>query len=286
MRKLIWGGAVLTLGGAVAVYCAARYASRNPDSWAGRCARVASYLGTSYNPFLSVGHAARDHACCQMPPLVANKPERQPRPAEAEEACDAPEPIEVPFVEDPVDPIPENAPGGCGRQGEVGTPEAFEPPDLVMPGIVDIPGVMPYVPNAEADTDLGWFSWVHATLSEATYLDNSLVTQMPFAGDENGMTQPMPSINEEIPNCQEDPNYHRHYPGCPYTGPYSPPSVYPNLPAAPTPEATPPLKPKKVKRLLLNWIDLGEQCPVPRGIDTMEYRPSDGPPDLSWFLPY
>jgi hypothetical protein len=88
---------------------------------------------------------------------------------------------------------------------------------------------------------------------------------------------------DEVPNCQEDPCYHRQYPGCPYTGPYTPPSVYPNQPM---PAPATPSKPGKVKQLLLNWPDCTQQCPDPRSLDTMEYRPSDGRPDLSMFFPF
>jgi hypothetical protein len=50
MRKLVWFGAILMVAAAVAVYMAADYAARHPESYLGRCAAAAVYLGAHSNP--------------------------------------------------------------------------------------------------------------------------------------------------------------------------------------------------------------------------------------------
>jgi hypothetical protein len=52
MRKLVWCGAALMVGGAVAVFLAANHAAKHPNSYLGRCAATAAYLGFRANPFV------------------------------------------------------------------------------------------------------------------------------------------------------------------------------------------------------------------------------------------
>jgi hypothetical protein len=55
MRKLVWCGAACAVAAAVAVYLAADYAAKHPDSYLGRCATAAAYLGAQSNPFTLAG---------------------------------------------------------------------------------------------------------------------------------------------------------------------------------------------------------------------------------------
>jgi hypothetical protein len=65
MRKLVWFGAAVMVAGAVAVYLAATYAVRHPDSYLGRCAAAAVYVGARCNPVTVATEVARgDDAEC------------------------------------------------------------------------------------------------------------------------------------------------------------------------------------------------------------------------------
>src|SRR5690348_4868179 len=55
MRKLVWCGAACVVAAAVAVYVAADYAAKHPDSYLGRCAAAAAYVGARSNPFTLAG---------------------------------------------------------------------------------------------------------------------------------------------------------------------------------------------------------------------------------------
>jgi hypothetical protein len=88
------------------------------------------------------------------------------------------------------------------------------------------------------------------------------------------------------PECREDENYHRHYPGCPHTGPCAP-----SRPCTPCPQTQPhgpcfppcPARPQKEAResMLRQFRfsfpgEMTDPClPVPT-CDTMEFRPADG----------
>src|SRR5206468_3435279 len=61
MRKLVWCGAALLVAGAVAVYVAADYAARHPDSYLGRCAAAAAYIGARSNLFTLAGTMIGQH---------------------------------------------------------------------------------------------------------------------------------------------------------------------------------------------------------------------------------
>ena len=83
-----------------------------------------------------------------------------------------------------------------------------------------------------------------------------------------------------LPAMREDPNYHHHYPSCPYTGQCPYPNRYqaPATPVAQPVETSPkPPKPEKKLRQHSSWF-----VPVPTysehsDVDTMECRPTDVP---------
>src|SRR5437016_924072 len=124
MRKYIWGGTAVVMLGAVAVYLAADYAGRHPDSWLGRCAETAGYIGMRCNPFASLSGAATplaDKPCCRPdaeacaePEDVECQPEAAPETV-APVADEASEPIQIElprFGQDVEPAAPEAVPTG------------------------------------------------------------------------------------------------------------------------------------------------------------------------------
>jgi hypothetical protein len=193
-------------------------------------------------------------------------------------------------------------PGGA-EESEPPAPTLPMPPvytpdnDIVMPKIEDTteePQTMPYVEeDTEHQDDLGFpFSaflfWLKKEAAKSV---------PPKAGSElvPEATSPEPEAPTEAPtppNCQEDPNYHHQYPGCPYTGgcPYHGGHGYPTMKDFAPPKiekekkktkkkkkeikATPTSMLKKMSESLLEDL---KNTPSPRrcGVDTMECRPSD-----------
>lgn len=68
MRKVVWLGAVLIVASAAAVYMAADYAARHPDSYLGRCAAAAVYISARSNPVTVAADMVRGDSM-----LVASK---------------------------------------------------------------------------------------------------------------------------------------------------------------------------------------------------------------------
>jgi hypothetical protein len=162
MRKFVWAGTAVVVLGAAAVYYAADFAARNPDSWFGRCTYVAAYIGSKCNPFAGIS-AAVAHRCpsdgvtevC----AVVQKPKPDAIPEEQEPAAvqggDVDEPIRVepqagfvmpfePEDAEPVVPPSEETPEptfGPGEESEVPTEVAAPASDTEEA----VPPAMPYV---------------------------------------------------------------------------------------------------------------------------------------------
>jgi hypothetical protein len=129
MRKLVWCGAACAVAAAVAVYLAADYAAKHPDSYLGRCATAAAYLGARSNPFTLAGtvvgqegvnaaaragagavcgvlgcNGAQDEMAEIHKPAEACEPEERVEMREPEEAAEPVEPIRPEIL--PQDPFP------------------------------------------------------------------------------------------------------------------------------------------------------------------------------------
>jgi hypothetical protein len=312
MRKAFWCGAVGLVAGVGAVYLAAAYAERHPESWFGRCVTkpvlrrqtVAQRQGSLMAALSQAVVAAYQKTTAEMNAYQACKVHPQAMVEECPEnpsvyapAVEATEPIQV------TDTAPE-------PYSPPQTPCASPMPEeqMVMPVCPEEKNPscpMPYAedgmqPNDDYFPFSTWFSWLQdRPHKKGSQEESEMVPQaepMVPATDPTYPAYPFPPGVDPVsppglPNCQESP-YHQHqYPGCPYMGgcPYgggrcSPPPVQ---------EPTPPkaLKKKKKKKLKLTPASLirklkkgidaeeikkGEA--VPR-LDTMECRPSDIPYD-------
>jgi hypothetical protein len=159
MRKLLWFCASVALCTAVAIYLAADYVNRHPETMFGRCVVTLYRAGTTYNPMIQVTRelAQRTFAAArQQPPKPAavSAPARQPSPDQVEQVAQACEPwmkTELPSVEllgtivipedgstsDPMPPFTE--PGQGGEEETAWMP--MEP----LGGDVEPPLTMPYL---------------------------------------------------------------------------------------------------------------------------------------------
>lgn len=89
----------------------------------------------------------------------------------------------------------------------------------------------------------------------------------------------LPVGHPAMERCLEDPGYHHHYPGCPYTGHCPAPfhvRMIPEVPPA-RPNMAMPIQPKPVPQLPgLEEADLeDEEATQQSSLDTLECRPSD-----------
>jgi hypothetical protein len=94
---------------------------------------------------------------------------------------------------------------------------------------------------------------------------------------------PTEEPSEAEPKCEEDPHRHEHYSGCPHTTcPYtgkSYPSYEPLRKSGREESSEEPVEKAKPHGTKPHSGDTGksnEQCPRTQGVDTMEYRSSDG----------
>jgi len=171
----------------------------------------------------------------------------------------------------------------------------------------EVTGPMTYAEDAqEVKTDQSLFEWLWSLFQAQTGYDSNgigdrLDGNVEGSTEESGADQP-----GKLPNLQQDPNYHHHYPGCPYTGhcPYTGRYANPVMQPAQTPtieeirkikkkpepipmpqteessiDDTLPLKMKSLKSW---WRKLtcpdADECPKHPEVDTTEFRRSDAKP--------
>jgi hypothetical protein len=165
MRKLVWFGAVMIVAAAVAVYMAADYAARHPESYLGRCAAAAVYLGAHSNPVTVTVEMVHGHgvhaagrvgaaAVCGvlgMPDCANPQGECAVKPVPgADDEGDIGEPAEA--AEEPVEPI---KPEVLLQEPIAPAPEGDENPEG---GIADgqmMPFALPVVPMQTGEPMFG-----------------------------------------------------------------------------------------------------------------------------------
>jgi hypothetical protein len=297
MRKVIYGCAALVVAGAFAAYLAADHAARHPESLVGRCTVTAAQLGARINPFAMLGQAvARQRsgpvACETNPaqrrplnPLAARMPrpeaeDEMPQDEAAEGVADeAPEVIRVEGGNDEagaLPPIDQGQDDGCEPDQDDAAPEGDQTDEPVRFGTVEgaepvraddaAPSAkvrMPYADEedndpseAESENPCGWLWDLFRNL-------------LPCGSDEagadaatSGAPAPASAPETSCPDC-----HHDHCPaaGCPHD----------ECPFSHGP-AQKPVKSKK-RHSDKPADDQGKLCPAnPSGLDTLEYRPSDG----------
>jgi hypothetical protein len=285
MRRVIWYGAMLALVCGAVVYLTVDYACRYPDSVIGQCLIGGCRAGAAADQVGRVSEATVERTFEAIQEVMKH-PEMAPSTVTV--APPDPEPAEV---EEPICPPakPKIVPDGVVTD----RPERI----VIQPEVEER---APSTPAAGAAEEAEDPPPMPPARSEGPVPD-----KMPYAVDRSGANERMLELFRELlqggatdctdpeeeeclppppdpPNCREDPNYDRHYPGCPYTGPAveskgklhrmetgseeqgTPPATLPGIPKG-GPEA------RNVKH---------------RTIDTTEYRPSDGIPFDFGSFPY
>jgi hypothetical protein len=247
MRKLIWAGCALVVAGAAVVYYAAHYAAHHPDSVVGRCATAASEVGLRCNPFAvvgqlvqrqhPVGHGEEPFACPADPEacgqVMVHKPGHQDEGAEGEEMI---EPIQVGPRTEVVLDEEEQQPFervGIDFENPATLPvltEGFTPAGTTEFRCPEESEEVPPMAEVEATTNpcesLLHFcaDWVReiveaaeaSATEEAVKACKETIEPMTAATEEEEATES--KVDDPVPSCQEDRDYHRQYPSCPYMG--------------------------------------------------------------------
>jgi hypothetical protein len=290
MRKLFWCCAVAAVAMAAAVYVAADYAAHHPGSWAERCLAAGYEVGGKYHPVQRLGEFASHYFGSSKAGCVAKAAGCKPTAAEAQDGC-------VPSCEKACEP------GGFMKDVVIPTEWDSDPvlphtlgkivirpedhPELAsnrIPKLIDmiggeesetVPPSMPHVgdkvpapatmPHVGADgPDCFDHSGIH-------YRD--VILELPNAGTAED------SEATAEPGCPED-MYHRfhRYPGCPQS-----PSCCPfsGKCATPYPSEKPQTESKPMSTVEEPQEDGsankdGKPAEKKNGLDTMEFRRSDG----------
>lgn len=333
MRRLFWSCAAVLVVVSAGIYVAGSAAVQYPDSLLGRSVVLAYHLGIDYNPFYAAGQTMAERvgeALRQSHFLQSCSPKCCSRMSSCMEAQHYFPTFRDPGLEREVsdghqsqlNALPASSmelstkkmPEECDSAGKV---EGCEQIDidfklgipLEQTGAIpasfsvcdDGAGPFKFIPPAEEEVE----EEAPATMP---YLNNDcpdqaasslldvwwgLVRLFKMGEPSHEESEPALTQPQDPPNCQEDPNYHHQYPGCPYHGggdagvcPYTGRSY----PSCDKPEATPdqgcPVeskpasKPKRKSKQELeddvkNQTGTGEERRVHPEVDTTDFRPSD-----------
>ncbi|HEY7427459.1 MAG TPA: hypothetical protein VH682_24710 [Gemmataceae bacterium] len=315
MRKLFWCGlaaGVLAFG---SLFTATYYAYREPDSVVGHCITTAANASVAVQPVTElasmVAQASRLARNTQETAGVAGCNEEcipeDPKPI-------APEPVTIAVVEKPAhdvepeaapivihedDPLPEAneeqaVPATIEITGLPNSPDNVCP--MVMPYCTDddeqsaVKRVMPYAEDdgvkpaaaIEESEDNAFKEWMKLIEGSDQSEKDGAAEELP-APKEEPSAEELPVPKEEPsaePKCQEDSRIHEHYSGCPsmtcpYTG-KSYPSHAPSMKRGKEESSEEPALHHRVRKHPGKGCKGEDDCPHPEGVDTMEYRPSDG----------
>jgi hypothetical protein len=323
MRKVLWCCAILALQAAATVFLVAEYAYRYPNSMVAHCVVTTYHAGTDWNPVYRLGHAAAGKTLAMVQnvkqgtshPVASEAPATvipaDPEPVAAEcphqgESCPATGREAVPAADGGhmlgkivIPPDPEEAISAAPLPPMGAAGEECDDAPPTMPPAADTPSAppsrMPYADEGkEAD---GPSTMPHADDDAATQVpvDANLLQQFyeeeaDHCTDE-GATEESEPPPDATPDCREDPNRDKQYPGCPYNGgcPHSgqcpahdhgTPSAGEEQNIPPMPEGDPDVylqhKPKYAPR---DGSNSSDYCPPPSKLDTMEFRRSDARPE-------
>lgn len=307
MRKLIWCCSAAGLLATGSFLSLAYYACHCPDSLVGQSMQVIAEASVAMQPLSGLTSMAvrTNQANAQANETAAPIDERipdDPQPVASvrkEEGfinhIDAEDAAPIVIGED--DPMPgeEVAPFGAAPIEMAGMEGQEVPPKgspLVMPHCEDDedePALPPKMPHADAgdsskETEHNVFKAWMELFEEDADTQSPTVEELPAPKEEEPQTEP---------KCQEDIHRHEHYSGCPRTTcPYSgknhtePPPAATYLPynfnnrskvkkKGSEESSEEPPHPKK-KPHPSNECKDKEECPRTKGVDTMEYRKSDG----------
>jgi hypothetical protein len=292
MRKLLWccsAAGILAAGG---LFAAMYFACRCPDSTIGRFVYTAATVTFTLHPVRGlaslVDSAHRNAALSSdMAGSIEECIPADPQPIEPEQADEnnvakdeelpPPEPAAIVIPED--EPMPridvaEAPPSTIDITGFQGQEMSDRSCPMVMPYCVDDdePMPQPRMPYADAGKK-------QADGSEASEDDAFKAWMKLF---DEGSKETKGTDAEELPppqeepksdsKCEEDIHRHEQYPGCPHvTCPYTGKSYPARAPMKKRGKEESSEEPDGSKR-----PGAKEGTPRTQGVDTMEYRPSDG----------
>jgi hypothetical protein len=287
MRKGIWcctAAGVLAAGG---VYAAARYAC---------CPESLIYRGLA-------AYAATMHPLARLS-LAAGRCAHGPAAEQTAPQADVDDDDEVPAEPTPVAPETAEAPPPAVVRGPAPIVIHEEEPPVAegatAAGGVELTGYHPLVQDPAEKDPTGPMPMPYCPGEEAPLIP---VPVMPPADGESPLAAQaaqvfhywmgLLGVPTEVkggqdpaggqPDCREDAHSQEHYSGCPYTGYDRPSPRCPATPAGFAPgkrsgpgECSEEPAPKKHKVRKPGECGRDGECPRPTGLDTMEYRRSDG----------
>jgi hypothetical protein len=302
MRKLLWCFTA-ALAAAGTLSAGAYQVCQHPDSLLSQGVCLAAEVALPVQALRSLQHvlpSAQTSAVAEEP--GKNLVPAEPKPAAVSEPPvvaattmsrvvvkssdtmpDAP-PVIVVNEDNPA--VPENkAPAAVASAPQTTMPmvDDSQAPPAIMPYVSDEPGPQAKMPEVGEEEDRGTEEKPSAFQSWLRFFTDPACS--------HAAAKPPEAVEPEgTSGCQEDRNYHQHYPGCPYTGgcgdvcPYtghSKPTATPKQLPKGGEEASEdePRPSKKVQHHRVNKTTEKDEPVRQPGIDTMEYRPSDGPLD-------
>jgi hypothetical protein len=306
MGKVFWcfTGAGALLAGVL--LSASYYASANPETTLGHCINTVATASVALEPITALASRAANvshHAVSLEETTTAADSSEEcipedPQPVAVEPAVPVAEAIDLsdlkaavqeaeqrpaPIViseDEPIQRVEEaETPSAIEIQAGQGAAIADERCPMVMPYCTDDdPSPRPNMPYADAETR-------QADGSEASEEESFKAWMKLF---KEPASESKPSASEELPvpvediqaepKCQEDCHRHEHFSGCPHmtcpftgkTYPCDPPS---NKAGKEETSEEPEMQPRKHGKIVPSNKD--RRLPT-EGVDTMEYRPSDG----------
>jgi hypothetical protein len=319
MRKLFSGGMVTLAVGVVAFAGVADHVRCCPDTWLSR--RFLPAIESPRGSLIGVVSGTIAYARANAPaPEPAGKLMAVPMTEECADeplgpqVVEASEPIQVgtpALVANGEAPGPECGLAATGSLEACGLAAAVPPDPTLVPVPTLVPEetmtmptcpdeddsqklCMPYAEEHGNPTDArsffdAWFHWLKKDVGKEGDGDDPVEKLVPY---DPTVAPEFPAEKESAapmnpPKCEEDPNYHHQYPGCPYTGgcPYGegrcPPEMKPEAAPVPKPknkmkvQASPMSRTRKLRTLLDGGLDLKECHTDEIKLDTMECRPSD-----------
>jgi hypothetical protein len=314
VRKLIWcccAAGVLAAGGYLSLVY---HVCRHPDTPMSQAVLGAARAVVSMQPLNGLVSMAVHSTKSEMPHETAGSAEEcvpadpQPIDIEADKKIEEGEMVQQPG--DPIDEaapivIPEEEPPQNGQMVQAvpapvdvnGVPVQGMPPNgcpIFMPYCqddADQPATPPIMPCAgeEEDKPAKQDDKKSQASSEESEQNVFNAWQKLFESGQKNESKDVeelpPPVEEESsdePKCQEDPHRHENYSGCPHvTCPYTG-KTYPSCEppkSAGKEESQEPVempKPHDKKSHSGKGCKIKDECPRTQGVDTMEYRPSDG----------
>jgi hypothetical protein len=304
MRKVFWcftGAGVLMAG---ALSAASYYACNHPDTMIGHCLNTVASASFAMEPVTALAsrvakvthHAMNPEAttttagsCEECVPADPEPIAQEPAAKLASGLIDRNFEVELgpaPIVINEDEPIQhgeeaEAPPSTIEFKGEQSQelPESACP--MVMPYCTDddepmATPTMPYADGATKQADGSEVSEDSVFKAWTKLLEKPRQESKPDSSEE----LPAPAEDpQEEPKCQEDSHLHEHYSGCPHmTCPYTG-KTYPSCePAMKSGKEEiseePEMQPKKHGKK--PHTGKSKECPHTEGVDTMEYRRSDG----------